>query len=197
VPILGRDLWDACRTFCDHLNPVLARTVTQTRLVPIGRPGLSRQLQVAFRGGGGRLPAARLRTRFGPMALYIGQLCETVPVGGQHQLVTVEYRYTLTPGELEEAAGREPLLRWEYVREPGGDARWCRHHLQGPIRLDVGRQSVMLNDWHLPTGYVTVEEVLRFCIVDLGVEPLAPDWHEILERSYRRFKHDFAPRGLA
>jgi hypothetical protein len=42
---------------------------------------------------------------------------------------------------------------------------------------------------------MTIEEVLRFCIVDLGVPPISRRWHEILEESYQRFKDDFAPRG--
>lgn len=195
MPIEGRTLWEACHNFCDYLNRVLATTVKETRLVPIG-PRNATRLQVAFRGGGGRLPAALLRTRFGPMALYIGQLCETIQLGDARQrLVTVEYRYTLTPGDLDEAAQHEPLLRWEYVREPEGGGRWCRHHLQGAVQLEVGREAVSLNDLHLPTGYVTIEEVLRFCIVDLGVDPQSARWHEILEESYERFKTGFAPRG--
>jgi hypothetical protein len=34
--------------------------------------------------------------------------------------------------------------------------------------------KISLNDVHVLTGFVTVEEVLRFCIVDLGVPPLSP-----------------------
>jgi len=41
----------------------------------------------------------------------------------------------------------------------------------------------LLNDLHLPTGWVRLEEVLRFCIVDLGVRPLSPRWHEALVES--------------
>jgi len=55
---------------------------------------------------------------------------------------------------------------------------------------------VSLNDLHLPTGWVTIEEVIRFCIVDLGV-PTNPahDWDAVLEASYQTFRTDFAPIG--
>jgi len=40
---------------------------------------------------------------------------------------------------------------------------------------------------------VTIEDILRFCIVDLGVEPLSANWHEILQESYELFREEFAP----
>jgi hypothetical protein len=56
---------------------------------------------------------------------------------------------------------------------------------------DLGCSS--FNDWHLPTGWVPIEEIIRFCIVDLGVPPLDtsvdadgnPGWHtRLVQRSY-------------
>jgi hypothetical protein len=54
---------------------------------------------------------------------------------------------------------------------------------------------VRLNDLHLPTGFTTIEDVLRFCIVDLAVAPLSPEWDQVLNESYQTFKGDCAPRG--
>lgn len=123
--------------------------------------------------------------------MYIGQVCESVLTApGRHRLVTVKYTYTLTPEGMD-----EPLWRWEYVRDQAPDDRWCRHHLQGEVPLTIGRASVSLNDLHLPTGYVTVEEILRFCITDLRVRPLSGDWHRLLEESHRLFKTEFAVPG--
>jgi hypothetical protein len=48
-----------------------------------------------------------------------------------------------------------------------------------------------MNNLHLPTGFVALEEVLRFCIVDLGVNPLSDEWNGVLEESYRLFKTEF------
>lgn len=189
MPFEGRTLFEAGRAFCDHLNAVLARTVTQTRLVaipPAGRrPG---PILVTFYQGG-QFVEARLATRFGPLQLYLGQLCEGGPVpGGLQRLHTSSYRYTLTPEDAP-----EPLLRWEYVKTPPPGAWWCRHHLQGPVSLSFARgEAVALNELHLPTGYVPIEEVLRFCIADLGVPPLSPNWNEILQDSYTRFRRELA-----
>lgn len=188
MPITGRTLHEAAQTFCDHLNRVLSTTVTQTRVVAFGPRG-ARRIQVTFRQAGQPIKAP-LRTRFGQMGLYIGQVCDSVIRGGLHELRTVKYTYTLTPEGTE-----EPLLRWEYVKEPGPEDRWCRHHLQGNVSLPIGRETVSLNDLHLPTGYVTIEDILRFCIVDLGIEPPSINWHEILQESYERFRIEFAPGG--
>lgn len=104
--------------------------------------------------------------------------------------MTHEYKYMITPEGAEEA-----LWRWEYVKDWPEGAEWCRHHLQGDIRLDISGQELELDDVHLPTGYVTIEEIIRFCIVDLGVKPLTKDWHQVLEDSYQTFKDVFSPRG--
>ncbi len=143
-------------------------------------------MNIAFRRGGPL--RASLATRFGNMAPYIGQVLGFEDrTGGRVRLITVEYKYT-----LGFEASDEPLLRWEYVRtRPDGARRpWCRHHLQGGVTLPLG-DGVTLNDFHLPTGYVTIEDIIRFCIVDLGVAPLSEEWNTILDESYEQFKRGF------
>ena len=81
----------------------------------------------------------------------------------------MEYRYALTLGTRAQAINVEPLFRWEYVRDTRGGT-WCRHHLQGTVVVDLGaNRRVQMNQWHLPTGYTTLEDVIRFCIVDLAL----------------------------
>jgi len=122
------------------------------------------------------------------MELFLGQMCDVID--GEHervQLRTRSYRYSIMP-----QGATEPLFRWEYERFPSAGSYWCQHHLQGPIDLDVGRGStISLNDLHLPTGPVPIEDVIRFLIVDLGVPPLdtsvdddgVSGWHRRLVES--------------
>jgi hypothetical protein len=193
VPITGRTLEEASAKFREHLNGVLARTVTPTPLIMFEAErsrGARLGIQLTFRRGG--LPIeAPLNTKFGRVSLYLGQTCEsTVGEDRLHRLRTVSYRYTLRPDDAT-----EPLFRWEYEKTLDASARYCRHHLQGDIALEFGGIRVPLDDLHLPTGFVTIEEVLRFCIVDLEVPPPSEEWHTILTDSYELFKGDFAPRG--
>jgi hypothetical protein len=187
VPIIGRTLGDAARTFADAINRLLATTLTETRLVVVG-PRDGPRVEVAFREEGGQPEWARLYTAFGAVRLFIGQNCEGIPVAEGRQLITVKYKYMITLDERADA----PLLRWEYERTPRRGGLYCRHHLQGPVTLDMGRAgAVSLNELHLPTGYVPIEDIIRFCIVDLGVEALSDNWDRLLRESYTRFRREY------
>lgn len=193
----GKSLGEAAQQLADHLNRILAQTVTRSRLVVLRRPlpaGTPARMELAFRQGG-TVTTAPLQTLFGPMRLFLGLVCEpTVGEHGVHRLSVVGYKYALTPG-----AASEPLFRWEFVSRPPHEGRWSRHHLQGSIPLGLrdrrvpGAGETWLNDLHLPTGWVPIEEILRFCIVDLGVRPLSNAWHAELEASVARFSLDTAP----
>lgn len=179
MSITGRSFGRACRTFADHLNHILNTTVTQRRLSIV----ISNQ-QIAVIGF--RTPAraseALIHTSYGRMELDLRQTCDATIDEESNQLTlrTLSYRYTLRP-----AGAAEPLLRWEFVRFPAdADATWNRHHFQGPIRLGIYDSSgveAILNRWHLPSGSIAIEDVLRFCITDLGVRPLVDDWDRRLQ----------------
>jgi hypothetical protein len=40
---------------------------------------------------------------------------------------------------------------------------------------------------HVPTGRVSLESVVRFAIVELGVRPLRPDWERVLDAGQAEF----------
>jgi hypothetical protein len=187
VPIVGKSLGDAARGFKEHLNWLLPRTITQTHVTTFGTPGAP-VMDVGFRQNGEPV-AAPLATLFGTLDFSLLQICISEEFeDGKYRLHTAEYRYALTPrGELE------PSIRWEYLRErPDPDARWARHHIQGTFVVGLESDGVVANDLHIPTGFVTIEEVIRFCIADLQVRPLSDEWNENLDESYTRFKTDFA-----
>jgi hypothetical protein len=186
LAITGRSLADAARRFTDHLNNVLAHTLTQAPLILSVFENRS-EAQISFRRDGAPV-GVQLNSHFGPLLLWVGQTCGAFEdKDGSARLYTSRYRYTITMGTATDA-----LLRWEYDKvRPVATARWCRHHLQGQIDLHVGGDIVALNDWHLPTGYVPLEEIIRFCIVDMGVTPATSGWDESLNDSYRRFKTEF------
>ncbi len=145
---------------------------------------------LSFRDGGSP-GEAKLMTRFGEIGLFLGQTCKAVSKGKKPQkfrLKTLSYRY-----HLKAATARDAALRWEYVKQL--DRPYCRHHVQGPLQVPFGDAQLSLNDVHLPTGFVTIEEVIRFCLVELEARPLSENWDEILRDSYREFKTKFAPRG--
>jgi hypothetical protein len=189
LPIVGETPEDAVGKFVDHINDVLSRTITDRRVQALRVPS-KRLAYVSFPRRNGSPTAARLDTRFGSMRFLFGQVLGTDPVDGHFQLYTLSYGYKLTMAD-----DRQPFVRWEYVKPKGlGDLK-CRHHLQGPIELTMGRSTAALDGFHLPTGWVTFEEVVRFCIVDLKATSRTKKWNDVLLESYRKFKEEFAPLG--
>ena len=185
----GRTLQEACQALREHLNRLLSHTITRVPIIVLIEPGTD-LVYVSFRQGGVS-DSVTLQSRFGPVDLYLGLICDGVD--GEHQrfrLRTLKYQYL-----MKRANESEPVVRWEYDRFPTGPGLWCRNHLQGaiPVRFSNG-QPVSLNDMHLPTGWVPFEEVIRFCIVDLGVQPLdeslrddgLPEWDHRLRESQQR-----------
>jgi len=54
--------------------------------------------------------------------------------------------------------------------------------------LTMGGQERDLSRVHIPTGWVTVEELIRFLIYELGIQSRADDWDKILQDSETRFR---------
>jgi len=185
------ELPGAVRGFRDRLNTLLHRTITPQPLIMTGATPAAdgaQRMQFTFRQGGPVL--AELQSRVGVLGLYVGQVCEARPSDQDGPPIrTVNYRYALHVGT---DINSEPVMRWEFDRRPADpQAQWSRRHLQGPIPLSFGPTTVSLNDLHLPTGYVTLEDVIRFCVHDLGVPAIRSDWNDILIQSYREFKDQF------
>lgn len=194
MPIYGRNLPEVGRVFQDHFNSILAKTISGKPLIPVT---YGETLQIGFRDGGDT-SSAPLKTRYGPMDLYLGQICDAVEEANkQLRLRTINYGYGLQPHGMD-----EPLFRWEYIRYPASDSVYCRHHLQGLITLEITddrdhKHAINLNHWHLPTGWVAIEEVIRFCIVDLGVKPLSETWDQVLRESHETFRSSSTHMGEA
>jgi hypothetical protein len=58
-------------------------------------------------------------------------------------------------------------------------------HVSGIWRTDLATSSRApeLDDLHLPTGGISLSDVVRLLIVEFGVEPRRPDWESVLRRT--------------
>jgi hypothetical protein len=187
MPIIGKTPDEALERFGRHVNALLLATITKEQLSPLTVQG--KGMQLAFRDSVGKPRAVRLGSaRYGPLGLYLGHVCDTVQEAkNKHRLRSVRYNYTISVW-----ANTEPFVRWEYVKYPQPPtATFARHHIQGPMNLSIGQRAVKLNKLHLPSGWVTVEDVIRFCINDLRVRARTASWHRRLEDSYTMFRTEF------
>jgi hypothetical protein len=157
------------------------------RLAWTSKGGLGYLEFVRGDGIGTSLP---LVTRFGTLYLTLLQVLETEPELRKFRLKTKEYSYRLLDQQDPRA---NAVLRWEYTSDapPGG---YCRHHIQ--VNTGVGFSSGMLdmNRAHAPTGWVTIEELLRFVVVDLGVTPLTRNWASKIAESEKAFYEEFTSK---
>lgn len=59
-----------------------------------------------------------------------------------------------------------------------------RSHVTFPhFHLDLRTSPLDLSKAHFPTGMISLVDVIRLAIVDLGVEPHRTDWRAVLERT--------------
>jgi hypothetical protein len=184
VPLTAKSPRQAFSIFQDHLNGVLNKVLTQSRLQLALIHGDKAFLAFfknirAAEGVAVPLPGSRWH-------LYLGQVLQAVGDKKHYQLRTAKYAYRIqrTPDIQDEAA-----VRFEYVsRADTPDFHYCRHHVQFHRDSISGDKDFSLCDFHIPTGWVTVENVIRFLIADLRVRPLTKNWGEELRKSEAQFR---------
>lgn len=179
MPLIGRSFGSTVALHCAQRNRLLAITLTERPLVAIiPEPSFG---HISFRDQRS-VSAVQLRSRYGRVALFVRETFDALTIDDNDSIAlrTIAYDYTLQP-----RGDTQPLLRWEFERDPDKDPHWSRNHLQGPIQVTIGSTILPLNDWHLPTGWVTLEDIIRFCIVDLEAEyrHRADNWHDLLRES--------------
>ncbi len=186
MPIIERTPQRCFLVFTEHLRKLVAATITETFPL-IERPSPDgRRMVLSFREGAPI--AVPIETRFGRLFFYLGQALEAVDDPGGYRLRTRQYWYRL---QHDPDRGAKAAIRWEYDTTTPSD-RYARHHAQMAAALALGDGELDLNKAHLPTGWVTVEEVIRFLVVDLGLNPPCGDaWPEVITDSETRFYEDF------
>jgi len=190
MPILGRTPDECFAPFRDHMAGLLAATLSATEVLNYVGHGARRTLAF-LRGEGTTVP---IRTNDGALYFYLSQTLEAVKEGRKnYRLRTLQYWYRL---QLAPGLNEQALLRWEYDSSLSADTpTHCRHHVQAATNLAIGRELLDLNHAHVPTGWVTIEEVLRFLIVDLEVKPLCGEgWPAKLTESEQAFYEKFTSK---
>jgi hypothetical protein len=165
--------------FVDHLNGVLNRTVSRSRLslVPDRKVDHPRFDIVRYVGGA----TAPLELHRSPLLLLSQQKID-VEAG---RCLTVTYQYRLQRTEEPQSW----LVRWEFFRQrPRPDYVYPLAHVHVNAVLRDGQDVHALDFLHFPTRRVPFELVLWHLIVEWGVTPLSDDWQAILSESIDGFE---------
>lgn len=122
-----------------------------------------------------------------PVALSSGNanIAEFVTAGipkrvadGPYRCSTTRYLYG-----LDDESGQE-VLSYQWHPDSRSPITWPHLHLAAGAEvahLHVARA-------HLSTGRVSIEQVLRLAIGELGVEPLRDDWSDVLDRTHGHYE---------
>jgi hypothetical protein len=131
-------------------------------------------------------------TRFGLLIFHMTQTVEPVwnDLFQKYQLQTNAYSYRLEhPG----AATNDAFFRWEYKRKPASVPGPPRHHMHALATTPCDGRALDLDKLHLPTGWVLIEDVIRFLITELGMKPPCGDnWAKMLAESEEVFHTQFS-----
>jgi hypothetical protein len=134
--------------------------------------------------------AVPLETKIGTLFLSIEQDLLAERSGRGFRVRTERYGYRLAASDEGRA---KSLIRWEYRRDIGRQ-RECRNHLHIAAAVPAGDGALLVDKVHVPTGWVLIEDVLRFLIHDLEVTPRTQDWARMLSTSETKFFEDFTTK---
>lgn len=164
-----------------HGNRVLNKVLTQFRLEVLFT-GVNRQQAVLAFLDRRRQPTAT-PLRSSPWYLSLRQDLQAFPEESGYVLRSLQYAYRV---QRTLSVREEAEVRFEYVSpEIDPNFAYSRHHVQFHRDARSASPDFSLSKFHIPTGGVTIEQVIRFLIADLGVPPLTDRWEDELRESER------------
>jgi hypothetical protein len=176
--LTGRTPDEAFEFFRQHIATLLNRTITDGRVSCRQIRGTN-DANLRFAQGGDPVAVPLFGNR---LFLYLAQYltAEREP-DKTWRLRTLQYAYRIQDGPSDRDAC---FFRFEYVNPRIRQMEQPRHHLHIPATLPCGN----LEDLHIPTGWVAIEELIRFLITELGVRPRVSDWNAKLIESENVFR---------
>ncbi|HEU4734391.1 MAG TPA: hypothetical protein VFT22_41155 [Kofleriaceae bacterium] len=188
--IRGKTPKDCFDQFAVHLNTLVQSTLSRKAHLRV--EALDEKGTLGW-SDGQFLP---ITTQFGKLYFWLAQSLEcshdpNEAANKRYRLSTREYWYRLQRTDALDGAS---LIRWEYMSPRHlkyKDKRWCWRHVQLDGSKDLPGGKMNFDRLHTPSGYVVIEDVIRFLIHDLKVPPQSKNWHDLLMESDRKFKEDF------
>ena len=180
MPRVGKAANKLFTTFKDHFNKVLHKTVTEVPLKEIDH-GDRRLLQFSKGFTPICVPIGR-----GDYYLFVGQTMALAEDRREQRIRTLAYEYRLTGGP--NFSDDPCLLRWEYKASDLVPKGFPRHHLQIKASINDVEPELDLSKLHIPSGWITIEELMRFLITELKITPRDADWDRILREGEDKFR---------
>jgi len=181
--LIGDRPTEVFRNFRDHISGLLNKTITDAPLSLTHRKDRP-FAQFAFRDDADFPMAAPLFSA--GLFLAVSQQLQVEQQSDQTwKLRTLAYSYHLLEDSNPDSRW---IIRWEYVSHAQRRNEHPRHHVHIATIVDTPAGEMDLDKLHLSTGWVTIEEVIRFLIAEMGVKPKIADWDDQLLKSEELFK---------
>lgn len=114
---------------------------------------------------------------------------EEDPDRGPWRVTIDQYVYTLSAIRgRERSAKPETLMSYQWHPQPRAKFNYPHLHLGPASGIDSSADAAarLTDKSHVPTGRVAVEDVIRFAITQLSVEPIRADWAQVLDEAQKR-----------
>lgn len=186
--LYGDSPQQAFQEFREHLNRLLHTTITDASLQLLGTERRDRAF-LEFRQG--ELDEIRCAKVGGGYYLFLGQVLEAeetrVNDVQKYRLRTLSYAYRITEGPTLDCGW---LFRWEYDSPKIKRGTQPRHHIHvnADVRCFRDRFKLNCSELHLPSGWIAIEEVIRFLINELHLDPKSEEWDRHLRDSEEKFR---------
>ncbi len=190
MPIIENTQRECFERFRKVLAGLLASTIHKT--CPVLCIVGGEVAGIGFQRGSEHVAVPLETDRFEGLSFFVLQTVGAFKIDGgpykkKYQLKTLHYSY-----RIEEE--QEPLVRWEYKTvDPAVDGP-PRHH----VHLDhknARKEMLDFDKLHIP-AWVTIEEVVRFAIHELGHRPPCGDrWPKVLAESEQNFYEKLSSKG--
>lgn len=177
----GKTPYEAVENFLAPLRRAVARvTRDQLTLSPGGHVPRAEPHVVSLSRGGTTVLRGDLPLEFALSMQY--RIVEAEDERGPWKTKIEQYAYSL---RLSGGGNGPELLGWHW--HPLDTPHYPDPHVHvGAVAL--APNGGLTRKMHIPTARVSLEEVLRFAIVDLGVRALRADWDEVLRETQRTFE---------
>lgn len=134
----------------------------------------------------------KLESRSGPLFFRVRQsyaFREHKGSGAERwQLTTLEYTYTLfdaSDGNQFNPDLNPRIMAWHFHADEMGRSPTHLHVYEAITDRDNA-----FYESHMPTGRVSLEDVLTYLVIDLAVPPLREDWRAQLDETRQRYESE-------
>lgn len=174
----GEDPYEAFTNFREPLQKALSCIKKEAHVWALNSNGYSPGQQHALvpnRGDPVKLSGAR---DISLTAFFAYRIENVEGEQGPWRAKTVAYFHA-----LEDSRGQE-IIAYHWHPAQGSPVNFPHLHIGRGIGADLGE----IHKYHIPTGRIALEELVRLAINEFGVEAQRADWREVIDETQARFE---------